>query len=112
VCGGTDFAVRLQAIATPLVQDMGAVGIIPSQKDVDERVLTWKGASVLGRMEGVNDMWVTGADWVSGEAGSSLPAHVPPSHLEHFRDAGGERTMFLIVSAKIRKETVLCELPC
>ncbi|KAF9779157.1 actin-like ATPase domain-containing protein [Thelephora terrestris] len=54
---------RLQAIATPLVQDMGAVGIIPSQKDVDERVLTWKGASVLGRMEGVTDMWVTGADW-------------------------------------------------
>ena len=56
---------RLQAIATPLVQNMEKVQIIPPPKDVDKRVLTWKGASVLGRMEGVTDMWVTGADWVS-----------------------------------------------
>jgi len=54
---------RLQAIATPLVQNMEKVQIIPPPKDVDKRVLTWKGASVLGRMEGVTDMWVTGADW-------------------------------------------------
>lgn len=54
---------RLQAIATPLVQGMEKVQIIPPPKDVDKRVLTWKGASVLGRMEGVTDMWVTGADW-------------------------------------------------
>lgn len=57
---------RLQAIATPLVQNMEKVQIIPPPKDVDKRVLTWKGASVLGRMEGVTDMWVTGADWVRG----------------------------------------------
>ena len=55
---------RLQAIATPLVQNMEKVQIIPPPKDVDKRVLTWKGASVLGRMEGVTDMWVTRADWV------------------------------------------------
>lgn len=55
---------RLQAIATPLVQGMEKVQIIPPPKDVDKRVLTWKGASVLGRMEGVTDMWVTGTDWV------------------------------------------------
>jgi len=54
---------RLQAIATPLVQNMEKVQIIPPPKDVDKRVLAWKGASVLGRMEGVTEMWVTGADW-------------------------------------------------
>jgi len=71
--GGGFFYVRLQAIATPLVQNMEKVQIIPPPKDVDKRVLTWKGASVLGRMEGVTDMWVTGADWVSEELSITLP---------------------------------------
>ena len=65
---------RLQAIATPLVQNMEKVQIIPPPKDVDKRVLTWKGASVLGRMEGVTEMWVTGADWVSVGRGSFFVA--------------------------------------
>jgi len=54
---------RLQAIATPLVQNMEKVQIIPPPKDVDKRVLVWKGAGVLGRMEGASELWVTGADW-------------------------------------------------
>jgi len=55
---------------------MEKVQIIPPPKDVDKRVLTWKGASVLGRMEGATDMWVTGADWVSEEERvSSLLLH-------------------------------------
>lgn len=58
------FPGRLQAIATPLVQNMEKVKIIPPPKEVDEQVLTWKGASVLGRMEGATDLWVSGADWV------------------------------------------------
>jgi len=65
--GGAVFYDRLQAIATPLVQNMEKVQIIPPPKDVDKRVLAWKGASVLGRMEGVTEMWVTGSDWVSKE---------------------------------------------
>ena len=56
---------RLQAIATPLVPNMEKVQIIPPPKDVDPRVLAWKGAAVLGKMDGVADLWVTGADWVS-----------------------------------------------
>lgn len=55
---------RLQAIATPLVQNMEKVQVIPPPKDVDKRVLVWKGAGVLGRMEGVSELWVTGTDWV------------------------------------------------
>ncbi|KAJ6619839.1 hypothetical protein B0H10DRAFT_2163691 [Mycena sp. CBHHK59/15] len=54
---------RLQAIATPLVVDMEKVQIIPPPKEVDPRVLAWKGAAVLGKMEGVSELWVTQADW-------------------------------------------------
>jgi actin-related protein 8 len=54
---------RLQAIATPLVQNMEKVQIIPPPKEVDPRVLAWKGAAVLGKMDSVSDLWVTKADW-------------------------------------------------
>jgi len=56
---------RLQAIATPLVANMDKVQIIPPPKGVDPRVLVWKGAAVLGKMDGVSDLWLTAAEWVS-----------------------------------------------
>jgi actin-related protein 8 len=43
---------------------MEKVQIIPPPKEVDKRTLVWKGASVLGRMDGVSELWVTDADWV------------------------------------------------
>lgn len=43
---------------------MEKVQIIPPPKDVDPRALAWKGAAVLGKMDGVADLWVTPADWV------------------------------------------------
>lgn len=58
------FATRLQAIATPLVPSMDKVQIIPPPKEVDPRVLAWKGAAVLGKMDSVTDLWLTPADWV------------------------------------------------
>ena len=87
---------------------MEKVQIIPPPKDVDKRVLTWKGASVLGRMEGVTDMWVTGADWVSGGRWIifTLSLTLLPPCSEHVRNAGSKRTMFLIVSVESRKEIV------
>ncbi|PFH51828.1 hypothetical protein AMATHDRAFT_74707 [Amanita thiersii Skay4041] len=54
---------RLQAIATPLVPNMEKVQIIPPPKEVDRRVLVWKGAAVLGKMDGVSELWVTQTDW-------------------------------------------------
>ncbi|KAF7356541.1 Actin-related protein 8 [Mycena venus] len=54
---------RLQAIATPLVADMEKVQIIPPPKEVEPTVLAWKGAAVLGKMDGVSELWVTAADW-------------------------------------------------
>lgn len=55
---------RLQAIATPLVADMEKVQIIPPPKEVEPTVLAWKGAAVLGKMDGVSELWVTQSDWV------------------------------------------------
>jgi actin-related protein 8 len=55
---------RLQAIATPLVPNMEKVQIIPPPKEVDPRVLTWKGAAVLGKMDSASELWVTPSDWV------------------------------------------------
>ncbi|KAJ7170507.1 hypothetical protein C8R43DRAFT_981998 [Mycena crocata] len=54
---------RLQAIATPLVVDMEKVQIIPPPKEVEPAVLAWKGAAVLGKMDGVSELWVTKSDW-------------------------------------------------
>ena len=68
---------RLQAIATPLVPNMEKVQIIPPPKDVDPRLLVWKGAAVLGKMEGVSDLWLTSADWVSFQSSfSALTVHL------------------------------------
>ncbi|KAF8347832.1 hypothetical protein F5887DRAFT_1258760 [Amanita rubescens] len=54
---------RLQAIAAPLVPSMEKVQIIPPPKEVDRRVLVWKGAAVLGKMDSVSELWVTRSDW-------------------------------------------------
>ncbi|KAJ7574463.1 hypothetical protein C8J56DRAFT_979709 [Mycena floridula] len=54
---------RLQAIATPLITNMEKVQIIPPPKEVDPRVLAWKGAAVLGKMEGASELWVTPGEW-------------------------------------------------
>lgn len=43
---------------------MEKVQIIPPPKDVDHRVLVWKGAAVLGKMDGVSELWITPQDWV------------------------------------------------
>ena len=47
---------------------MEKVQIIPTPKDVDSRILTWKGAAVLGKMDGVSDLWITPEDWVRTSA--------------------------------------------
>lgn len=48
---------------------MEKVQIIPPPKDVDPKVLAWKGAAVLGKMDGVSDLWITSDDWVSNSLG-------------------------------------------
>jgi len=55
---------RLLAIAATWEPVMERVQILTPPKDVDARVLAWKGGSVLARMEAVQEMWVSAADWV------------------------------------------------
>lgn len=43
---------------------MEKVQIIAPPKEVDPRVLAWKGAAVLGKMDGVSELWITPTDWV------------------------------------------------
>ncbi|KIY53353.1 actin-like ATPase domain-containing protein [Fistulina hepatica ATCC 64428] len=39
------------------------VQVIPPPKDVDHRILEWKGAAVLAKMESVSELWITAVDW-------------------------------------------------
>ncbi|KAJ7180728.1 hypothetical protein C8R46DRAFT_1070410 [Mycena filopes] len=54
---------RLQAITSTIMADMEKVQILPPPKEVDPAVLAWKGAAVLGKMDGVSELWVTQSDW-------------------------------------------------
>ncbi|KAJ7043683.1 hypothetical protein C8F04DRAFT_1072950 [Mycena alexandri] len=54
---------RLQAITSTIMADMEKVQIIPPPKEIDPAVLAWKGAAVLGKMDGVSELWVTQSDW-------------------------------------------------
>lgn len=56
---------RLQAIAFPLIHGMEKVQVIPAPKEIDPRLLTWKGCSVLAKLDAVGDMWIQASDWVS-----------------------------------------------
>ncbi|CAD6970439.1 unnamed protein product [Tilletia controversa] len=37
--------------------------VIPPQRDIDPRVLPWKGMSVFARLECANDLWLRAEDW-------------------------------------------------
>ena len=43
---------------------MEKVQIIPAPKEVDPRMLAWKGGAVLAKMDAAADLWVTASDWV------------------------------------------------
>jgi hypothetical protein len=86
---------RLQAIATPLVTNMDKVQIIPPPKGVDPRVLVWKGAAVLGKMDGVSDLWLTATEWVSLEA---MPMFLIYERLHESRTCWGYAAFVNVVS--------------
>lgn len=95
-------AARLQAIATPLVPNMDKVQIIPPPKDVDPKVLAWKGAAVLGKMDSVADLWLTPADWVC-----SIPRYNICALIDHAtgyaRNEGIKRALLLPLSGLPRR---------
>jgi hypothetical protein len=79
---------------------MEKVQIIPPPKDVDPGVLAWKGAAVLAKMDGIVDLWLTAADWVS------LHCHLYKIYyfifhfvtIGHSRHAWTERTLLSLVN--------------
>lgn len=80
---------------------MEKVQIIPPPKEVDPRVLAWKGGAVLGKMDGVSDLWLTAADWVCNHSNvdrepSDVEARVP--FAGHARYARSQRTLLLLVN--------------
>jgi hypothetical protein len=78
---------------------MEKVQIIPPPKEVDPRVLPWKGASVLGKMDGVADLWVTKSDWVGQFFRCSVLLIIElPWITGYVRDAWSEGKMFLSLS--------------
>jgi len=54
---------RLQAIALSLIPGTEKVQVIPAPKEIDPRVLAWKGVSVLGKLDALSDLWVQESDW-------------------------------------------------
>ncbi|KAG9034783.1 actin-like protein arp8 [Tulasnella sp. JGI-2019a] len=54
---------RLQAIAFPLIPNIERLSVITAPRDLDPRVLAWVGISHLGRIEVLNDMWITRNEW-------------------------------------------------
>lgn len=39
------------------------VGVVPAPREVDPRLLVWKGTSVFARLESVNETWVSKGEW-------------------------------------------------
>lgn len=59
---------------------MEKVQIIPPPRDVDPRVLCWKGGAVLGKMDAVTDLWVSRVEWVSYRTLKNINS-IPSVHL-------------------------------
>jgi len=77
---------------------MEKVTIIPPPKEVDPRVLAWKGAAVLAKMDGVSELWVTASDWV-GQL-FSVRVLLANTTTGPLRNACSERTLFLSLAKK------------
>jgi len=63
------------AAAAAVPAEEAAVGVIPAPKEIDPRVLCWKGVAVLAKLETVGDLWVQQADWVSCLLSFALLVH-------------------------------------
>lgn len=50
------FSTRYPALTTQL-------NIVPSPLGFDPRIVIWKGASLLAKLEAVNDLWIRAGDW-------------------------------------------------
>ncbi len=61
------------ALDMPGLED--TVAVIPAPKELDPRILGWKGAGVLAKLESLNDLWVQAGDWVRSKLRSKREIH-------------------------------------
>ncbi|KAL7414542.1 hypothetical protein BDY24DRAFT_361005 [Mrakia frigida] len=54
---------RVLPILNSRIPSLQTVEIIPSPREIDPRLLVWKGVSVLARLESVNEFWVGRQEW-------------------------------------------------
>lgn len=56
---------RLHAISLSFYgSEMERISVVQTPKELDPRVIVWKGASILGRLDTSVEFWVTKKDWV------------------------------------------------
>ena len=57
---------RLQVIALSFYgAELEKITVVQTPKELDPRVIVWKGASILARLDTSSEFWVTAQDWVS-----------------------------------------------
>lgn len=55
---------RLRAIAVAFYgADLEKISVVQTPKELDSRVIVWKGASILARLETSSEFWITQKDW-------------------------------------------------
>jgi len=56
---------RLQVIALSFYgAELEKITVVQTPKELDPRVIVWKGASILARLDTSSEFWVTAKDWV------------------------------------------------
>ncbi|KAJ3291331.1 actin-like protein arp8 [Borealophlyctis nickersoniae] len=64
--GGPAFATPPPMVPPGNLLPALAPSVIQSPRDIDPRVLVWKGASVFGKLDSVSEMWVGKKEWANG----------------------------------------------
>ncbi|KAJ2790109.1 actin-like protein arp8, partial [Coemansia guatemalensis] len=54
---------RLMYMRPAFLQSLERVDIVSAPRDLDPRVLAWKGGAVLSRLECAKEMWLSSKDW-------------------------------------------------
>ncbi|KAE8242545.1 hypothetical protein A4X13_0g7115 [Tilletia indica] len=61
--GGPSMTGTGSSTATTPTNLQARATVVPPQRDIDPRVLPWKGMSVFARLECANDLWLRAEDW-------------------------------------------------
>ncbi|KAG0142268.1 hypothetical protein CROQUDRAFT_50536 [Cronartium quercuum f. sp. fusiforme G11] len=60
---GYAITTRIQPLLASRYVNIGDASAIPPPRDIDPRLLAWKGVSLLCRLEAASDLWIRSSDW-------------------------------------------------